>query len=313
MFAEPQFEVGYVKTVIEGTSARPGALDPLGVAVEPGPAAYRAVMLDLARNMAGCLSGQTEGLSATRGKGFTILLQLAMILRRPSETGESVIVLHPQVASLVAVAVAARRSSIGAAPPAAAHPHVLINMTAGVEFTDDGHIRGVGTEWIFDPEYSAMAIEGLDTNKDGKYSAAELKPLATENMQALKDYSYFIYAYADGRKVKWKDVTDYEQHLGDDGRLRMYFIAEAPEPLDPAEGGIPVPHLRSELLHRDGVPWRQAGGDARQAAGRGCQVKVDNPPDLSETADTRAMLATKGPEWQPDSEEDFGIMFAQPV
>ena len=49
-------------------------------------------------------------------------------------------------------------------------------MTAGVQFTDDGLIRGVGTEWIFDPEYSAMAIEGLDTDKDGKYSAAELIP-----------------------------------------------------------------------------------------------------------------------------------------
>jgi zinc transport system substrate-binding protein len=59
VFAEPQFEIGYVTTVIEGTAARPGTLDPLGASVDPGPAAYRAVMLDLARNMAGCLSGQS--------------------------------------------------------------------------------------------------------------------------------------------------------------------------------------------------------------------------------------------------------------
>ena len=59
VFAEPQFEVGYVSTVIEGTPARQGALDPLGVAIEPGAGAYREMMLDLARNMAGCLSGSS--------------------------------------------------------------------------------------------------------------------------------------------------------------------------------------------------------------------------------------------------------------
>jgi ABC-type uncharacterized transport system substrate-binding protein len=218
-------------------------------------------------------------------------------------------VLHFQVASLAAAAVAA---VLVAPAPAAAHPHVMINMTAGVQFTDDGRILGVGTEWIFDPEYSAMAIEGLDTDKDGKYSAAELKPLATENMQALKDYSYFIYAYANGQKVKWKDVTRYEQHLGDDGRLRLYFVTEAPEPLDPQKAGFlfrvydPSFFIAMEFL--GDKPVEMLGKPPA-----GCQVKVENPPDLNETADTKAMLATKGPEWQPDSEEDFGIMFAQPV
>ncbi len=59
VFAEPQFEVGYVSTVIEGTPARQGTLDPLGAAIEPGAGAYREMMLDLARNMANCLSGSS--------------------------------------------------------------------------------------------------------------------------------------------------------------------------------------------------------------------------------------------------------------
>ncbi len=199
-----------------------------------------------------------------------------------------------------------------AAAPAAAHPHVVIHMTAGVQFTDDGRMQGVGAEWIFDPEYSAMAVEGLDTDKDGKYSRAELKPLATENIKALKDYSYFVYGYLNGKKVKWKDVTRYEQDMGDDGRLRMYFAVEFPEPVDPAKETFlfrmydPSFFIAMEYL-----------GDAPVALiGKppaGCVAKVDNPPDLSETADTKAMLATKGPEWQPDNEEDFGILFAQPV
>jgi zinc transport system substrate-binding protein len=58
VFAEPQFEVGYVRTVIEGTPAKPGKLDPLGAAIAPGPDAYREMMLDLAHAMADCLAGK---------------------------------------------------------------------------------------------------------------------------------------------------------------------------------------------------------------------------------------------------------------
>ena len=36
-------------------------------------------------------------------------------------------------------------------------------------------------------------------------------------------------------------------------------------------------------------------------------------PDPNSTEDTKAMLATKGKDWTPDQEDDFGIMFAQPV
>jgi hypothetical protein len=36
-------------------------------------------------------------------------------------------------------------------------------------------------------------------------------------------------------------------------------------------------------------------------------------PTDAEIEQTRAMLATKGPEWKPDTQEDFGALFAQPV
>lgn len=57
VFSEPQFEVGYVRTVMEGTGARSASLDILGVAVEPGPGAYRAILLDVTDTMLECLSG----------------------------------------------------------------------------------------------------------------------------------------------------------------------------------------------------------------------------------------------------------------
>jgi ABC-type uncharacterized transport system substrate-binding protein len=40
----------------------------------------------------------------------------------------------------------------------------------------DRQIVGIRHAWTFDEFYSAMAVQGLDTNGDGVYSAEELKP-----------------------------------------------------------------------------------------------------------------------------------------
>ncbi|MEJ2455704.1 MAG: zinc ABC transporter substrate-binding protein [Candidatus Thiodiazotropha sp.] len=55
VFAEPQFRPKLVQTLIEGTSARPGVLDPLGSDLEAGPEAYFQLMRRLADNLVNCL------------------------------------------------------------------------------------------------------------------------------------------------------------------------------------------------------------------------------------------------------------------
>ncbi len=58
VFAEPQFEARIVRSVAEGTGARTAVLDPVGAPpLEPGPAAYRALLNKLAHDLVGCLSG----------------------------------------------------------------------------------------------------------------------------------------------------------------------------------------------------------------------------------------------------------------
>jgi zinc transport system substrate-binding protein len=58
VFSEPQFEIGYVRTVLEGTVAGTAALDPLGVNVAPGPDAYGQILVDLADALANCLAAR---------------------------------------------------------------------------------------------------------------------------------------------------------------------------------------------------------------------------------------------------------------
>jgi len=56
VFAEPQFEPRLVQTLIEGTPARPGTLDPLGAGLPSGLTGYEQLLRGLAENVAGCLN-----------------------------------------------------------------------------------------------------------------------------------------------------------------------------------------------------------------------------------------------------------------
>ena len=55
VLAEPQFNPGLVATVLDGTDAQTGILDPLGSDLEPGPAFYPQLIRNLSTALAGCL------------------------------------------------------------------------------------------------------------------------------------------------------------------------------------------------------------------------------------------------------------------
>lgn len=55
VFAEPQFPPAIMATVVEGTGARTGLLDPLGADLSPGPDAYFTLLDGLARSLVSCL------------------------------------------------------------------------------------------------------------------------------------------------------------------------------------------------------------------------------------------------------------------
>jgi len=56
VFAEPQYEPRLVATLVEGTRARTGTLDPLGGEVPAGPPAYEEMMRTLAAGFGACLT-----------------------------------------------------------------------------------------------------------------------------------------------------------------------------------------------------------------------------------------------------------------
>jgi ABC-type nickel/cobalt efflux system permease component RcnA/ABC-type uncharacterized transport system substrate-binding protein len=78
--------------------------------------------------------------------------------------------------------------------PALAHPHIFVDARATITFDDAGQVVGIHNSWTFDEAYSAWAVQGLDTNLDGKVTREELQPLADDNMQGLSEYEYYTFA-----------------------------------------------------------------------------------------------------------------------
>ena len=58
VFAEPQFAPAIARTVVEGTTARLGVLDPLGAGIPPGPDHWFALMRGLAESLVECLGDE---------------------------------------------------------------------------------------------------------------------------------------------------------------------------------------------------------------------------------------------------------------
>lgn len=110
-------------------------------------------------------------------------------------------VLRPLLAALASLMIAA---------PAAAHPHVWVKATSELVYAADGSVNGIRQHWLFDDMYSAFAVQGLASKEKGKFTRADLAPLAKVNIEQLKESDYFTFATADGKKLPFADpLPDY--------------------------------------------------------------------------------------------------------
>ncbi len=114
--------------------------------------------------------------------------------------------------------------------PAAAHPHVWVTTATTILF-ENGSMSGLRHTWTFDDMYTAMAIQGLDTNKDGIYDRKELAELAQVNIDGLKDFEYFTYIKLGDQRLKIKPPVDYYLEHSKDGLLSLHFTVPFVQPV----------------------------------------------------------------------------------
>ena len=192
-----------------------------------------------------------------------------------------------------------------------AHPHVWADMRSQLVIGDDGTIQGVTVQWTTDKTYALDALDGFKPDADGNYSAEDLAKLTAENLDALKDYGWFIFFRFNGELKEIGTPTEGRQTYNPkDGRLTLYFTAPLKEPLDPRKGTVDLkvydPEFFIDFEYVDDKPLL-----INKALAPGCTADLLPIVGDAGLQQTKDMLATKDKNWKPENGEDFGAMFAQ--
>ncbi len=153
--------------------------------------------------------------------------------------------------------------------PAQAHPHVWITAETTV-LHENGTFTGLKHRWTFDEFYSAMEVEGLDKNSDGKFDREELAELANFYVSGLKEFSYFTFPALAGHKLALGEPKDiWLEHK--DNVLSLHFTLPFATAGADGRQGPGVLGVRSELVHRP----RHRQAEQHAACGRNAPVLQD--------------------------------------
>ena len=165
------------------------------------------------------------------------------------------------------------------ASAAEAHPHVWITSTSELIYDPDGTLTGVRHAWTFDEMFAAYALQGIESRTKGAYSRDELAPLAQTNVESLKEYAYFTFAKADGKKEKFNEPVDYFLDYKDNA-LTLHFTLPLKTPFKAKALVLEVfdPTIFIDFKFAEKDPVKLVG------APEGCQMKFQRPNDGSASA-----------------------------
>ena len=191
--------------------------------------------------------------------------------------------------------------ALGAAT-AEAHPHVWITATSELIYAPDGTITGVRHAWTFDDMFSTYALQGIEAKVKGAFTHEELAPLAQTNVESLKEYAYFTFAKADGKKQKFLEPVDYFLEYKDT-LLTLHFTLPAKTPFRAKQLALEVfdPSYFIDFKYADKEPIRLVGAPAD------CKMAFQRPNDGTASAQKL------GEQNFTDGNSNFGMMFANKV
>jgi ABC-type uncharacterized transport system substrate-binding protein len=198
---------------------------------------------------------------------------------------------------------AAASVALGAAT-AEAHPHVWITAKSELLYAPDGTITGVRHAWTFDDMFSTYALQGIEAKTKGAYSREELAPLAQTNVESLKEFAYFTFAKADGKKQKFMEPVDYFLEYKDTV-LTLHFTLPVKTPFKTRQLVLevfdPAFFIDFKLANNDPVKLVGAPAD--------CKMQLQRPSDGTASAqklDEQTFMSG-------GDNSNYGAMFANKV
>ncbi|MHC4051765.1 DUF1007 family protein [Bradyrhizobium sp. 25ACV] len=190
-----------------------------------------------------------------------------------------------------------------AAGAASAHPHVWITATSELLYAEDGSITGVRHAWTFDDMFSSYAVQGLESKTKGAYTREELGPLTQTNVESLKEYAYFTFARADGKKERFQEPIDYFLDYKDTV-LTLHFTL-------PLKNPVKSKQLVLEVFDRSFfIDFQMAKESPVKLVGApaGCQMKLERPSD-----GTASAQKLNEQTFMNGENSNFGMMFANKI
>jgi ABC-type uncharacterized transport system substrate-binding protein len=146
-------------------------------------------------------------------------------------------------------------------------------------------------------------LQGIESKTKGVYSHEELAPLAQTNVESLKEFAYFTFAKADGKKQKFLDPVDYFlEYKG--GSLTLHFTLPLKTPVKSKELALEVfdPSFFVDFKLADKDPVKLVGAPAA------CQVSLQRPTDGTISAQK---LGEQN--FLNGDNSNFGAMFANKI
>ena len=209
---------------------------------------------------------------------------------------------------VVLFSVAALASLLLAGGSASAHPHVWVTVQSELVYAPDGSVTGVRHAWTFDDMFSVFATQGVDSKKKGEFTREELAPLAEVNVSSLKEYDFFTYAKANGKKVEFNEPAAgyYLDFNPKDTVLTLHFTL-------PLKAPVKTKDLTLEVFDReffvdfsfaDKDPVKLVGAPAQ------CKISVARPQEMN--AALSQQLSKLGSD-QRDPSLTIGAEFANKI
>jgi len=186
---------------------------------------------------------------------------------------------------------------------ASAHPHVWITATSEVIYAADGSVTGVRHAWTFDDMFSTYALQGMESKAKGVWTREELAPLAQTNVESLKEFGFFTFAKADGKKEKFLEPVDYFlEHR--DGALVLHFMLPFKTPVKTKQLALEIydPSFFVDFSLQKQDPVKLVGAPSS------CTLAIQRPNDGSAAAQKLNEQSFSSGE-----NANYGAMFANKI
>jgi ABC-type uncharacterized transport system substrate-binding protein len=186
---------------------------------------------------------------------------------------------------------------------AAAHPHVWVVAASELIYAADGSLSGVRHAWTFDDMFSTYAVQGIESKTKGVFTREELAPLAQTNVESLKEFGFFTFVKADGKKEKFLEPVDYylEQK---DGALVLHFTLPFKTPFKTRQLALEVydPSFFVDFSLQKRDPIRLVGAPAS------CTLAIQRPND-----GTAGAQQLNEQTFMNGENSNYGAMFANKI